>query len=75
MSAVGSNKPSRRFAIGSIILAALSLLVAPGICAVLGILLGMVAISKGDRYLGMLGVVASAVLGFTGYYIAGALAG
>ncbi len=70
-----SQKPGRRFAVSSMVFAMLSLIVSPGICAVLGILLGMVASAKGDRYPGMLGVVASAGLGFTGYYIAGVLAG
>ena len=75
MRIINISKPGRRFAVGSIVLAVLSMIVAPGICAMLGILLGVVAIAKGDRYLGMLGVVTSAVLGFTGYYIAAAMAG
>ncbi len=39
------------------------------------ILMGMAAVSKGERYLGMLGLTASAILAVTGYYIAGALIG
>jgi len=30
----------------------------------------MVAVAKGERYWGMLGVIAGAVLGFTGYFVA-----
>ena len=51
----------------------MSLAFAPGVFGTLGIIMGMIAVVKGERYLGMLGVIASAVLAFTGYYIAGAL--
>lgn len=44
--------------------------VAPLIFGVLGIAAGMIAVAKGDRYLGMLGVISNAVLAVTGYYIA-----
>ena len=71
--AVGQNKSGRRFAAASMVLALVALAVAPVVFGPLGILMGMVAVSKGERYLGMLGVVASAVLGVTGYDIAGAL--
>ncbi len=54
-------------------MALVSLAIAPGVFGALGILMGMVAVVKGERYLGMLGVVASAVLAVTGYYIAGVL--
>ena len=57
----------------SIALALASLAVAPAVFGPPGILLGIIAVAKGDRYLGMLGVTASAVLGVTGYYLAGAL--
>jgi len=56
-------------------MALVSLAVAPGVFGTLGIFLGMAAVVKGERYLGMLGVVTSAVLAVTGYYIAGALIG
>jgi len=72
---VGQNKSSRRFAAASMVLALVALAVAPVVFGPLGILMGMVAVSKGERYLGMLGLTASAVLAVTGYYIAGALIG
>ena len=67
------NKPGRRFSIVSWGLALASLAVAPVILGPLGILMGTIAVAKGDRFLGMLGLTASAVLGVTGYYLAGAL--
>ena len=51
-------------------MAFISVAVAPLIFGVLGIILGMVAVVEGERYLGMLGVTDSAVLAFIGYYIA-----
>jgi hypothetical protein len=63
------------FAAVSMILALVALAVAPVVFGPLGILMGMVAVYKGERYLGMLGLTASAVLAVTGYYIAGALIG
>ena len=54
-------------------MAFVSLAVALGVFGPLGILMGMAAVVKGERYLGMLGVVASAVQAVTGYYTAGAL--
>ena len=67
MKAVSNIRSGRRFG------ALASLAVAPVMMSPLGILMGATAIVKGNRYLGMLGVVASAVLGVTGYYVAGAL--
>ncbi len=52
-----------------------ALAVAPVVFGPLGILMGMVAVSKGERYLGMSGLAASTVLTVTGYYIARALIG
>jgi len=72
---VGQNKSGRRFAAASMVLALVALAVAPVVFGPLGILMGMVAVSKGERYLGMLGLTASTVLAVTGYYIAGALIG
>ncbi len=60
----------RRFGIASLIMAFISVAVAPLIFGVLGIILGMVAVVEGERYLGILGVTDSAVLAFIGYYIA-----
>ena len=69
---MGQSKSGRRFAAASMVLALVALAVAPVVFGPLGILMGMVAVVKGERYLGMLGVVTSAVLAVTGYYIAGA---
>ncbi len=65
----------RRFSIISMGLALASLAVAPAVLGPLGILMGTIAVAKGDRNLGMLGLTASAALGVTTYYIAGALIG
>ena len=70
---MGQNKSGRRFAATSMVLALVALAVTPAVFGPLGIL--MVAVSKGERYLGMLGLTASAILAVTGYYIAGALTG
>ena len=67
------SKSGRWFSAASLAMAFVSLAVAPGVFGTLGILMGMAAVAKGDRYLGILGVVASAVFAVTGYYIAGAL--
>ena len=67
------SKSGRWFFGASLVMALVSLAVAPGVFGTLGILMGMAAVVKGERYLGMLGVVASAVLATTGYYIAGEL--
>ena len=70
---MGQKKSGRRFAVASLVLALVALAVAPVVFGPLGILMGMVAVSEGDRYLGMLGLTASAVLAVTGYYVAGAM--
>ena len=70
---MGQKKSGRRFAVASMVLALVALAVAPVVFGPLGILMGMVAVSKGERYLGMLGLTASAVLAVTGYYVAGAM--
>ena len=72
MAALRGSKGGRRFSIVSIVLALLSLAVAPVVFGPLGVLMGAVAVARGGRYLGMLGVTASAILGVTGYYLAGA---
>ena len=72
---MGQKKSGRRFAVASMVLALVALAVAPVVFGPLGILMGMVAVSKGERYLGMLGLTASAVLAVTGYYVAGPLIG
>lgn len=72
---MGESKTGRRFSTISIGLALASLTVAPAVLGPLGILMGAIAVGKGDRYLGMLGVSTSAALGVTGYYLAGALLG
>ena len=40
------------------------------IFGLLGIAAGMIAVAKGNQYLGMLGIVSSSVLSFSGYYFA-----
>ncbi|MCS5655971.1 MAG: hypothetical protein NZ810_08600 [Dehalococcoidia bacterium] len=60
---MGQNKSGRRFAAASMVLALVALAVAPAVFDPLGIL--MVAVSKGERYLGMLGLTASAILAVT----------
>ena len=70
---MNTTKTGRRFSIISMVLAVASIAVAPVILGPLGILMGAAAVAKGDRHLGMLGLTASAALGVTGYYLAGAL--
>ena len=67
------KKTGRWFSTVSMAMALASLAVAPVVFGPLGILMGIIAVAKGDRYLGMLGLMASASLSVTGYYIAGAL--
>ena len=74
VSAIGESSIGRRLSVISIALALASLAITPVILGPLGILMGVTAVAKGDRYLGMLGLTASAVFGVTGYYLAGALA-
>jgi hypothetical protein len=35
-----------------------------------GLFMALIAVANGSQYLGMLGVISSAVLGFSGYYFA-----
>lgn len=67
------SKTGRWFSAVSMVMALASLAVAPAVFGPLGVLMGITAVAKGERYLGMLGVTASAVLSVTGYYLAGAL--
>ncbi|MDA0263960.1 MAG: hypothetical protein O2803_07360 [Chloroflexi bacterium] len=67
------NRSGRWFSRISIALALASMAFAPVVFGPLGVLAGMVAVAKGDRYLGMLGVTTSAVLSVTGYYLTGAI--
>ena len=69
---MGFGSAGRRFSAISIVLALASVAIAPVVLGPLGILMGIIAVGKGDRYPGMLGVIASAALGVTGYYLAGA---
>ena len=73
MTTVRQIQAGRWFSLISMIMALASLAVAPAVFGPSGILLGIIAVAKGDRRLGMLGVTASAVLGVTGYYLAGAM--
>ena len=72
---VHQSRSGRWFFGASIAMALVSLAVAPGVFGTLGILMGMAAIVKGERYLGMVGVASSGVLAVTGYYLAGTLIG
>ena len=72
-ASVHQSKSGRRFGITSLLMATVSVALAPVVFGVLGIIFGMIAVIKGERYLGMLGVSLSAVLAVTGYYIAGEL--
>lgn len=69
------SKTGRWFGAGSIIMALVSLAVAPVVFGPLGVLMGAIAVANGERYLGMLGLTASAVLSVTGYYLALAMLG
>lgn len=75
VAVVRERKPGRRFSTISMGLALASVVVAPVVLGSLGILMGTIAVGKGDRYLGMLALTISATLGVTGYYLAGALMG
>ena len=65
------SKSGRWFSAASLAMAFVSLAVALGVFGPLGILMGMAAVVKRERYLGMLGVVASAVLAVTGLHRGG----
>jgi|GEM_PF-559741 hypothetical protein len=67
---VFKNKSGRWFGIDSLFMALISVAVTPLIFGVLGIAAGMITVANGSQYLGMLGVISSAVLGFSGYYFA-----
>ena len=67
---VPQRKPGRWFSAVSIVAALASLAVAPVLLGPLGVLMGMVAVAKGDRIFGMVGITASAALSVTGYYLA-----
>jgi len=75
MAVLSRSSSGRRFSTISLGLALASLAVAPVVLGSMGILMGTIAVGKGDRYLGMLGLTASATLGVAGYYLAGSLMG
>ena len=66
-------KPGRRWAIVSLVCAALALIIAPVVFGLLGVAAGMVAVWKGDRWWGAAGVSGSAVAAVVGYYWAAGL--
>ncbi len=70
---VPQRMTGRWYSVVSMVMALASLAVAPVVLGPLGILMGIVAVAKGDRIGGMVGVTASAALSVTGYYVAGAL--
>ena len=63
-------KPGRKWAIGSLVCAALALAFAPVALGPLGIVAGTVAVSKGVSRWGTVGVTASAVAGVVGFNVA-----
>lgn len=67
-------KPGRRWAIGSLVCATLALAVAPVVFGTLGVIAGTVAVAKGARWRGSVGVSASAVAAVISYYLAAWLA-
>ena len=68
-----TRKPGRMWARASLMCGAWSLFIAPAILGPLGVVAGMVAIAKGDKWWGGLGVSGSAVASVTGYLWASGL--
>ena len=75
MKALPTERSSRRWVIGSLVCAVLAVFVAPVVFGPLGIVAGSVAVAKGERWWGMLGVSGSAVAAVAGYWWAGGLVG
>ena len=69
-----TNIPWQTYAAGSLVCAALALVVAPVVFGPLGVVAGTVAVWKGGRWWGTVGVSGSAVAGVIGYYLAIGLA-
>lgn len=65
-----SPVPGRTLSVVSPAVGALSLLAAPAVFGLAGVLLGTVAIARGDKLGGMAAVGASAALAVTGFYLA-----
>ena len=63
----------RRWVIGSLVCATLALAVAPVVFGTLGVIAGTVAVAKGARWRGTVGVSASAVAAVIGFYLAAGL--
>ena len=64
---LATRKPGRMWARASLIVAVWSLFIAPAVLGPLGIAAGCVAIVKGDKWWGGLGVSGSAVVAVVGY--------
>ena len=64
----------RRWVVGGLVCAALSLTFAPVVLMPLGVVAGAVAVWKGARWWGTAVISASAVTGVVGYYLAAGLA-
>ena len=62
--------PGRRWAIGSLVCAALALAFAPVVFGPLGVMAGTVAVRKGAKWRGTAGVSASFVAAVVGFYLA-----
>ena len=70
---VRQSKSGRWFSAASTTMALVLLAIAPGVFGTLGILVGMAAVAKGERYLGMVGDSRQRRVGRNWYYIAGVL--
>ncbi len=65
-----TNEDAYRWALGSLLCAALALVIVPGVFAPLGVAAGTLAVWKGGRRWGAVGVCASVVAGVAGLYLA-----
>ena len=67
--------PDRRWARASLICGVLSLFVTPAVLGPLGVAAGMVAVWKGDKWWGAVGVSGSAIAAVIGYWWAASIFG
>ena len=68
-----TRKAGRLWARASLICAVWSLFIAPAVLGPIGVVAGMVAVAKGDKWWGGLGVSGNAAASVTGYLWAGGL--
>lgn len=69
------DEDAYRWAFGSLVCAALALVIAPLMLGPLGVAAGTVAVWKGDLWLGAAGVSGSAIATVAGFYMAAGLVG